>query len=70
MSFDVRLSDVPDNGPDARDRERLVTVREGVSEEREGFGAGIDEVPVNLPGDAGILVGEQVDQRFDVCSFS
>ena len=70
VSFDVRLSNIPDSGPDARGQERLVAVREGFSEERESLGAGIDEVPVNLPDDAWVPVGEQVDQRFDACSFS
>ena len=52
MSFDVCLGNVPDDGPDARGQGKIVAVREGIAQEGDRLGPRIDEVPVNLPGDA------------------
>ena len=64
--FDVRLRNVPDDGADACGQGRIVAVIEGRLEKGDGLAARVDEVVVNLPGDARIMVGEQVEQRFDV----
>jgi hypothetical protein len=68
--FDVRLGNIPDDGVDACGQGRLVTVPEGLAENGHGLAAHVDEVLVNLPGDAKVVIGEQVEQRFDVRRWS